>query len=379
MLYKLPALIDPHVHFRTPGAEHKENWITGAQAAFNGGVTTVFDMPNTNPSCCTLERLIQKKTLIQQQLAEADIPLRYYLYFGADRQHLKEIPKVKQYAIGIKIFMGSSTGSLLIDDEATLDEIFRMAADLDMIISVHAEDEAIIRQNKANYKAVDTAMHSVIRSREAAVKAVTLAIDLAQKHNTELCILHIGSKEEVDLVHQAKKSGVRVYGETSPHHLLLSVDDYSQWGNLVQVNPPLREKEDQQYLWNALNTGVLDFIGTDHAPHTLTEKNQPYGQSPSGIPSIDLLLPLLLDAVNREKMTLDTLVKVTKTNIERIFKLPTNEDCVVVDLAAEKVVTDEMLKTKCGWSPYRGRVLKGWPLFIVTEQCGVRQLAQTHV
>lgn len=368
MLYKLPALIDPHVHFRTPGAEHKENWISGAQAAINGGVTTVFDMPNNTPSCCTFERLMQKKALIQEQLNEAGIPLRYSLYFGADRQNIQEIPKSKGHVIGIKIFMGSSTGSLLIDDEATLDEIFRMAADLDMIVSVHAEDEAIIRENKSLYPTTDPAMHSVIRSREAAIKAVTRAIDLSQKHGTELCILHVGSKEEVELIRQAKKEGIRVYGETSPHHLLLSVDDYAAWGNLVQVNPPLREKEDQQCLWNALNLGILDFIGTDHAPHTLEEKQKPYGQSPSGIPSIDLLLPLLLNAVNQQKMTLDTLVKVTRTNIEKIFRLPANDDFVVVDLNMERMVTDEQLKTKCGWSPYRGKLLKGWPIFIHQDQ-----------
>ena len=234
MLYKLPALIDPHVHFRSPGAEHKEDWVHGARAAVNGGVATVFDMPNNHPSCCTFERLMQKKALIEEQLQAAKIPLRYYLYFGADRQHLKEIPKAKGRVIGLKIFMGSSTGSLLIDDEKTLDEIFRMAADLEMLISVHAEDEAIIRENKTKYKTQDPALHSVIRSREAAVHAVSRAIDLAKRHNTELCILHIGTKEEVTLIKQAKKEGVRVYGETSPHHLLLSTKDYNQWVHLCK-------------------------------------------------------------------------------------------------------------------------------------------------
>lgn len=378
MLYKLPALIDPHVHFRTPGAEHKENWLTGAQAARSGGITTVFDMPNNNPSCCTFERLIHKKAIINKQLDEAGILMRYHLYFGADRQHIQEIPKCKGHVIGIKIFMGSSTGSLLIDDDPTLDEIFRMAADLDMIVSVHAEDETIIRQNKTLHPATDPAMHSVIRSREAACKAVNRAIEMAARHGTELCILHVGSKEEVELIRQAKHNGIKVYGETSPHHLLLSVNDYAQWGTLVQVNPPLRESGDQESLWNALNTGIIDFIGTDHAPHTLSEKQQPYGQSPSGIPSIELLLPLMLDAVNRGKLTLETLVKVTRANIEKIFKLPPNDDFVIVDLNLERTVTDAMLKTKCGWSPYKGRKLKGWPLFIHQEE-NIIPLEISHV
>jgi len=365
----LPALIDPHVHFRVPGDEHKENWLSASQACIESGITTVIDMPNNRPSCTTFEDLLLKHKLIQNQLHSAGIPLRYFLYFGADRRHLGEIAKVKKHAIAIKVFMGSSTGNLLIDDEPSLNEVFRIAADLDMLVSVHAEDENIIRDNKLRYSGCnDPAAHSKIRSRDAAIKAVERAISLAAKYGTRLCILHMSTKEEVALLRQAKLSGVNVHGEVAPHHLFLSTEDYSNWGTKVQVNPPLREPEDQECLWRALNEGTIDFIGTDHAPHTLQEKSLPYGQAPSGIPSVELLLPLLLDACNKGKLNLQTLVKATRTNIEKIFRLPPHDDYVLVDMKAVKTVSDENLKTKCRWSPYSGRHLQGWPNFTIIDQ-----------
>jgi len=377
-LTALPALIDPHVHFRTPGATYKEDWISGAKAAIQSGVTTVFDMPNNTPSCTTLQELQNKHALIQNQLEEAGIPLRYHLYFGADRRHYREIPKVKDYAIGIKIFMGCSTGDLLIDDMASLNEIFKMAADHDMLISVHAEDEPTIQQNKKKFVDVqDPLIHSKIRSRQAAALAVEKALNLAEKHRARLCILHVGSKEELSLIRAAKAAGITVYAETSPHHLFLVVDDYLKWGNLVQVNPPLREKEDQDALWEAIRDGTIDYLGTDHAPHTLEEKKLPYGKAPSGLPSIELLLPLLLHAVNQKKIDLNTLVKITRKNIETIFRLPPNDDLVLIDLNRIREVQDEGLKTKCGWSPYRGRVLQGWPVCTII-QGRVFHLDDTH-
>ncbi len=361
----MPALIDPHVHFRTPGHEHKENWISGARAAIQSGVTTVIDMPNNNPSCTTHERLLDKHKLVQEQIKASGIPLRYFFYFGADRNQLKEIGKAKEHAIGIKIFMGSSTGELLVDDPESLEEIFKIAKDHDMLISVHAEDEEIIRLNKRF--SLDPSVHSEIRCRTAAEKAVKLAIGLSAKYHVRLCILHVSTKEELDLIRQAKKSGVPVYAEVSPHHLLLTIDDYGKWGTRVQVNPPLRETEDQNALWHGIKEGTVDFIGTDHAPHTLEEKNQPYGKAPSGIPSIELLLPLMLHAVNEGRMDLQTLIKLTSANITSIFRLPPNDDIVMVDMEYTREVRDENLKTKCGWSPYKGRLLKGWPICTIAQ------------
>lgn len=364
----IPALIDPHVHFRTPGHEHKENWISGAQAAIKSGVTTVIDMPNNNPSCTTFDRLIDKHALIKEQIKASGIPLRYFFYFGADRLQLKEISKAKEHAIGIKIFMGSSTGELLVDDPETLEEIFKIAADLDMLISVHAEDEEIIRLKKAEIGfCEDPSIHSQIRCRTAALKAVKLAIELSAKYHVRLCILHVSTADELELIGKAKKSGVPVFAEVSPHHLFLTTGDYAKWGTRVQVNPPLREMDDQQALWRGIHDGTVEFIGTDHAPHTLAEKNQPYGRAPSGIPSIELLLPLMLHAVNEGRLDLATLIKLTSTNITSIFRLPPNDDVVLIDLEHEREVRDEDLKTKCGWSPYKGRLLKGWPTCTIAQ------------
>ena len=367
-LILLPALIDPHVHFRIPGASHKEDWMTGARAAIAGGVTTVFDMPNNTPVCSTLDNLLAKKKLISEQLQAAKIPLRYYLYFGADKQNLTEIPKVKHHAIGIKIFMGSSTGDLLIDDDATLDEVFRMAADLDMIVSVHAEDESIIRENKLKYaNETDPSVHSRLRSPSAAIRATERAIALSDRYGTRLCILHMSTKEEVELIRKAKKKKIPVYAEAAPHHLFLTTQDYASLGTLAQMNPPLREPEDQAVLWTAINDGTIDFIGTDHAPHLLSEKNQPYGKAPSGVPGIEHYLSLLLNAVNQGKLTLSKLVELTRTNIEKVFKLPTQDDVVLIDRSLIKTLSNDNLKTKCSWSPYAGLQLQGSPIYTIIQ------------
>lgn len=361
-LLALPALIDPHVHFRVPGAEHKEDWISAATAAIHGGVTTVIDMPNNFPPCTTLEQVLKKKQLINQQLIQAQIPLHYHLYIGADRRHLKEIVLAKSEIIGIKVFMGSSTGDLLIEDDQTLEEIFRIAADCDLLVSVHAEDEKRIAANKKLYaNETDPSIHSTIRDPEAARIAVDRAIQMAVKYHARLCILHMSTKGELDLLREAKKSRYPIYGEASPHHLLLSKDAYARWGTKVQVNPPLRNQEECHYLWEAIHDGTIDFIGTDHAPHLSTEKSLPYGKAPSGIPSIELYLSLLLN----EGLNLERLVDLTRTNIEKIFRLPTNNDWVLVDMNRSNTVDDENLKTKCRWSPYCGHTLKGWPVFTI--------------
>lgn len=364
----LPALIDPHVHLRVPGAEHKENWMSGAQAAIAGGITTVFDMPNNRPSCVTAAFLKEKKALIQSQLDKADIPLHFGLYFGADRNYFDEIPKVKGAVVGLKIFMGSSTGTLLIDDDPTLERVFKLAADSDMIVAVHAEDELIIKRNFEKYHPVtNPAMHSHIRSPEAAETAVAKAIALSKKTGARLYILHMSTKKEVELVRKAKKDCVTIFAETTPHHLFMTVQDYEWGGMRVKVNPPLRSQEDQDALWGGIHDGTIDAIGTDHAPHTLEEKARAYMEAPSGVPGLETHLPLLLNAYHERKMTLDQIVALTRTNIQRFFKLETNEDWVLVDLNQTRSVEKQNLKTKCGWSPFEGRVLRGWPVYTILK------------
>src|SRR3990167_6607730 len=200
-----PGLIDPHVHFRTPGMEHKEDWCTAARAAIRGGYTTVFDMPNTIPPTVTAELLQEKKALINKQLAEIDIPLHYELYFGADKQHLQEIYRAQHDVIGIKVFMGCSTGNLVIDDDESLHQVFKIAAELNLLVAVHAEDEAMIRQRKKEFS--DTKKysdHSLIRNPEVAATAVAKAIQLARQYRTRLYVLHASTEEEIALIQAAK-------------------------------------------------------------------------------------------------------------------------------------------------------------------------------
>ncbi|SCA62480.1 Dihydroorotase [Chlamydiales bacterium SCGC AG-110-M15] len=364
----LPALIDPHVHFRTPGAEYKEDWMTGAQAAIAGGVTTVFDMPNNTPSCVDEETLTDKIKLINQQLKDVDIPLRGHLYFGASKNYLDEIGKAKDRVIGLKIFMGSSTGDLLMDDDASMLAAFREAAKHDLIVGVHAEDECVLKANQKRYSGESQpSVHSKIRSHEAALSAVEKAIHFAEISGATLYILHSSTAKEIECVRQAKKRGLPVYVETTPHHLFFNEEAYAKWGTCVQMNPPLRLEVDQEALWEGIRDGTIDSIGTDHAPHTLEEKHLPYGKAPSGVPGIETILPLLLNAHHDGKVSLERIVEVTRRNIERMFNLENHDDCVLVDLDLEKAVVDEELKTKCRWSPFSGQVLRGWPVYTILK------------
>lgn len=364
----MPALIDPHVHFRVPGAEYKEDWKSGAKAAIAGGVTTVFDMPNNIPSCCTKERLLEKQSLIDKQLADVKIPLRYHLYLGADENHLAEIPLSKDLIIGIKVFMGSSTGELVMEKEASLDRVFQLAAQQNLIVSVHAENEKLIKRNQELFvDQTDPSIHSKIRSREVAIEATAQAIRLAEKYNTQLFILHVSTKEEMDLIRDAKRNELLVYAEVTPHHLFLTDEDYAIWGVKVQMNPPLRTRKDQEALWEAIHDGTVDTIGSDHAPHILEEKRLPYGKSPSGVPGIETTLPLLLNAYHEQKISLEKIIYLTRLNIENIFELEPTEDFILVDLEKTQEVQDKLLKTKCGWSPFTGRILKGWPIYTILK------------
>lgn len=363
-LMLLPALIDPHVHFRVPGGEYKEDWITGSLAAIQGGVTSVIDMPNNRPSCSTLENLKEKQRLIQKQLQESDIPLRPFLYFGADKNHLKEIPKCKGHSIGIKVFMGSSTGDLLIDDDKDLQEIFKMAADLDLPVAVHAEDERIIASKRKGFESSDDpSVHSKIRCREAAIHATEKALCLAEKVGTKLIVLHVSTKEELALIREAKRKKITVHAEAAPHHLFLTTDHYRSLGNRALVNPPLREKEDQECLWKALRDGTIDFIGSDHAPHTLEDKRK----GAAGMPGIEFILPLMLTAVSEGKISLEKLVQLTRTNIEAVFGIPPTQDYVLVTMDKRCYVKEKDIRSKCKWSPYVGMNLTGRPVYTIVQ------------
>ncbi len=362
----LPALIDPHVHFRTPGHEYKEDWRTAAQAAVRGGYTTVFDMPNTLPPTITRAYLHEKKALIDSQLQEIGIPLRYRLFFGADKNHLDEIVKVKDEIIGIKVFMGCSTGNLVIDDDESLEKVFRIAAENNLIVAVHAEDEHLMRERKVEFKdKVGYAIHSEIRNVEVASRAVKKAIALTERYKTRLYILHVSSAAEIQLIDRAKQAGLPVYAETTPHHLFLDTTVYPVLKGKAVVNPPLRLASDRAALFSAIHAGTIDTIGSDHAPHTVAEKEKKYGECPSGMPGIETTLPLLLNAYHENLLSLDEIISLTSKRAKEIFNLENNDDVVLVDLQKKREVSESELKTKCGWSPYAGKVLYGCPVYTI--------------
>lgn len=361
----LPALIDPHVHFRTPGAEYKENWESGAVAAIAGGVTTVFDMPNNTPSIIDESKLDAKIDLVNKQLKNADIPLRSYFYLGATLDNLAEIEKCKDKIIGVKIFMGASTGNLLVSKSEAQEKIFKKCAELGLVVAVHAEDDDLINEQKLKFSTPTVFDHGKIRPNIAAQSAVTKAIDLARKTGAKLYILHASTALELAIIKQAKQEGLTVYAETTPHHLFLDESAYETLGTLAQMNPPLRSKDDVVALWQAIEDGTIDTIGTDHAPHTLEEKNLPYPQSPSGVPGIETNLPLLLNAYNNGKISLEKIVEITRLNAQKIFSLPVNNDWVIIDLKKVKNIQNNNLKTKCGWSPFDGWKIIGWPIYTI--------------
>jgi dihydroorotase len=363
----LPGLIDPHVHFRSPGLEYKEDWRTAAKAAIHGGYTMVFDMPNTIPATINRDLVRHKIATIDQQLQEVGIPLRYKLFFGADANYFAELPLLADPVIGIKVFMGCSTGNLLMNSES-LPELFKIAAKHQLLVAVHAEDEQRIRSRQQQFSGTTNySDHSRIRDVESACIAVQQAIELAQLNNVRLYILHVSSAAELNLIKGAKQKNLTVYAETTPHHLFLNDSAYATLQGRAVVNPPLRTTADNQALWDGINDGTIDTIGSDHAPHTIAEKNQPYPLCPSGMPGIETTLPLLLNAYNQGRISLARIVRLTVQRVQEIFNLPTTADYVLVDLQKSATVNVSNLHSKCGWSAVAGQTLTGWPVYTIVN------------
>lgn len=331
----IPGVIDVHVHFRDPGAPEKEDWESGSAAALAGGVTTVLDMPNTNPATVTVEALEAKRAI-----AKAKSKVGFGLFFGATRDNLDEIRKA-QNICGIKIYMGSSTGNLLLDDPAIWEEVFKIAKEKNVPVVVHAETESMIQAGK--------------RDCECARVATEAAIALREKIGNRLHIAHLSCRAEVELVRAHKCPELTC--EVTPHHLLFTKED--QKDGFLKMNPPLRSKEDVEALWEGLRDGTIDCIATDHAPHTMEEKKSE--NPPAGVPGVEFMLPLMLNAVNEGKLTLERLVELTSENPSRIFGVPVQGQ-VLVDMNLEKTIRREDVKSKCGWSPYENRNIKGWPI-----------------
>ncbi len=362
-LVLLPGVIDPQVHFREPGLEHKEDLFTASCACAKGGVTSFLEMPNTRPLTTTQAALDDKL-----QRAADKCLVNYGFFIGATAENLPDLLQAKPTP-GIKIFMGSMHGQLLVEQAAALESIFAVG---DRLIAVHAEDQARINQRRLQFAHnTDPAVHSQIQDNQAALNATELALRLSKKYQRRLHILHMSTAEEADLLRQDKPTWVTA--EVTPQHLLLSTAAYEQLGTLAQMNPPLRSPHDNAVLWQALLDGVIDFIATDHAPHTLAEKAQGYPNTPSGMPGVETSLPLMLTQAMQGRCTLAQVSHWMSTAVASAYGIPKkgaiapgyDADLVLVDLNTYRPVKREELLTKCGWSPFEGWNLTGWPVITI--------------
>jgi dihydroorotase, multifunctional complex type len=361
-LLVLPGFIDTHVHFRDPGGTHKEDFLSGTRAALAGGVTTVLDMPNTQPATTDRAQLATKSAL-----AASKAVVDYGLYLGATEENVTEAATLADEVAALKLYMGSSTGSLLVSEFAPLYRHFSTFPHNKPLV-VHAEDESSLQYFGAQARsqsANDIPNHNQARPPLSAQIALSRALAIAEKTGRRLHIAHTTTQRELELIQEARQKGVRVTCEVTPLHLFLSEEDQQRLGNLGKVNPPLRCLADQQALWRLFD--VIDTIGTDHAPHTLAEKQRSYAQAPSGMPGVQTMLPLLLNAASQGRVTLQALIQRCVTNPIRIFGLSTkgaleigkDADIVLIDPRQEYTITNEQMLSRCGWTPFAGTRVKG--------------------
>jgi len=362
----LPGLIDAHVHFREPGLTHKETFKTGSMAAAAGGVTTIMDMPNTAPSTTTRIELAEK-----QRIASETSLVNCLFFIGATANNIDECREATHIA-GIKLFLGSSTGDLLLEEIKFIEPFFTTPH----LIAVHAENESVIKANKSRMPAEwSIEDHENIRSVESSLQAIKFIIEIAKKHHHPMHILHLSSEAEVHYLSQHKIPGL-ISAEVTPQHLTFhSPDVYQLYGTLAKVNPPIRKESDRKALIQGLKSGIIDTIGSDHAPHTLAEKMVPAHLAPSGMPMIEHTLPLLLDQLHQGILTLPEIVRATSQNPARIFQLTSkahikpgfDADLVLVDLNAKRRITNEKLYTKAKWSILNDRACKGCPIITIVN------------
>jgi len=358
-LHLLPGAIDDQVHFREPGLTHKEDFYHATRACAKGGITTFLEMPNTQPNTITVEALEDKL-----RLAADKCLVNFGFYIGATPENLAVLKAVDRTP-GIKIFIGSSTGNLLVDQQEALENIF---AETSLPICAHCEDETTVRENTERYSATqNVADHSKIRDHRAAVIATRRAIDLAKRHRHRFHVLHVSTADELPLI---ADHGDLITGEVCPHHLFFNVDDYARLGTRIQMNPSIKTRQDNDALWRALVDGGIQVVATDHAPHTLEEKSQPYPKSPSGLPAVENSLALMLDQVHQGNCTIEQVVHWMCEAPARVWDIVDkgfirtgyDADLVLVDLQKSAVILDEKQETKSRWSPWHGTTLTGWPV-----------------
>jgi dihydroorotase len=360
-LHILPGVIDTQVHFREPGLEHKEDLATGSLAAVMGGVTAVFEMPNTNPLTVT-------RAAFEDKISRATGRMHcdFAFYIGGTHQNVADLPMLERLpgCAGIKVFMGSSTGSLLVPDDAGLEAILRA---ISRRAAFHAEDEYRLEERKGLRVPGDPASHPVWRDPETALRATRRLVALAEKTGKRIHVLHISTAEE--MVFLAGHKDVASV-EVTPHHLTLDETAYQRIGTLAQMNPPVRDQAHRAGIWAGVHSGVADVLGSDHAPHTLAEKQKPYPQSPSGMTGVQTLVPIMLDHINAGRMSLERFVDMTSAGPQRLFGIAGkgriavgyDADLTVVDLKRRETIRNAGVASKAGWTPYDGVKVTGWPV-----------------
>ncbi len=370
----LPGVIDTQVHFREPGNEHKEDLETGARAAVLGGVTAVFEMPNTDPPTTTAAALEDKLTR-----ARGRMWCDHAFYVGASPDNATKLGELERLpgCSGVKVFMGSSTGTLLVPDDATLDAVMRSGR---RRVSVHSEDEPRLRERKAiAEKSGDVHDHPNWRDEETALRATTRLLQAARTFGRKVHVLHTTTAEEMQLLGRNRDIASV---EVTPQHLtLVAPDCYDRLGTLAQMNPPIRGERHRAALWQGVASGTVDVVGSDHAPHTREEKAKRYPASPSGMPGVQTLLPVLLDHVAAGRLDLRRLVELTSTGAARLWGLQgkgalavgRDADLSLVDRKARRTITNQWIASRCGWTPFDGMTVTGWPKATVIRGIVVMQ------
>jgi dihydroorotase len=360
-LHILPGVIDTQVHFREPGATHKEDLETGSRAAVLGGVTAVFEMPNTDPSTTSAATLADKIAR-----AKGRMHCDFAFWVGGTADNWRDIPELERLpsAAGIKVFMGSSTGSLLVADDAGVAAILgqtrRRAA-------FHSEDEFRLNERKDLRAPNDPSSHPIWRDETVALRSTERLLRIAREKRALIHVLHVSCGEEMDLL-AAHKDIASV--EVTPHHLTFDAQDYARLGTKLQMNPPVRDARHRERLWFGVAQGIADILGSDHAPHTLEEKSRPYPQSQSGMTGVQTLVPVMLDHVNKGRLSLTRFVDMTSAGPARLFGIVGkgriaagyDADFTIVDMKRREKIENRWIASRCGWSPYDDKEVLGWPV-----------------
>ncbi|MEM4630196.1 MAG: dihydroorotase family protein [Candidatus Diapherotrites archaeon] len=366
----LPGAIDCHVHFRVPGQEYKEDWVSGSLAALHGGVTTVMDMPNNIPIIDTYEKLLKKHQLVSKSAL-----VNFALYMAATENNLQEIELAcndENISLkAVKLYYGKTTGEFFLDDENSIIKIFELSKKHDIVVVAHAEDNKTIMENEKLFAQNNwPEIHSLIRNEEVEAKAISKLLSIQKKIGNKLHFAHVSSKKGLKLIEETKKNKneSRITCEVTPNHLFLDSNKYKILGNLIKCNPSIKGPEHRKALYYGLKKGIVDIIATDHAPHTLEEKNKDYREAPSGIPGVETMVPLILNEVNNKRISLERAIKVICENPAKIFGWKKkgfiaqgfDADLIIVDMKKSFLVENSRLFTKAKYSPFAGNLLKGF-------------------